>query len=259
MRGLSDRVTVSSRALAERYFGREGATCASSTDVLYSTVDLDDFKATRPREATRAELGICRDEVVIGMVGNVTPAKGQKDFVQAAALLCGQTGRRLRFLMAGRSLPLKVEYAREVESLVERLGLGSQVIKLGYRNDVPNLLDAMDVMVVPSLWEPLGVIVMEGMAMKKAIVATNAGGIPEMVRDGQEALLVPPSRPEAMAQALRALIESPQLAQRLAKSGCARLKSAFAPEAAAAKYEELYIGLLGGVQRQSFRVQGAND
>jgi glycosyltransferase involved in cell wall biosynthesis len=162
--------------------------------------------------------------------------------------------------MAGRTLALKAAYALELDRLIERLGIGPQVIKVGYRNDVPNLLDGMDVLVVPSLWEPLGVIVMEGMAMKKAMVATDAGGIPEMLRDGREALLVPPSAPAAIAAAVELLIQSPDLARRLAEAASARLKSAFAPEAAAAKYERLYTSLIGEGQRRPVAESGlAND
>jgi glycosyltransferase involved in cell wall biosynthesis len=122
------------------------------------------------------------------------------------------------------------------------------VITLGYRNDIPNLLDAMDILVVPSLWEPLGVIVMEGMAMKKPIVATNAGGVPEMVRDGKEALLVPPSAPTAIAEAVESLFKSEQMAQRLADAGFERLRSTFAPESAASRYQEVYMKLLSGTR-----------
>jgi glycosyltransferase involved in cell wall biosynthesis len=260
MRMLSDRITVSSHALADRYMSLQNAQGAGFTDVLYSTVDLDAFQPTQSREATRRELGISSDEVVVGMVGNVARAKGQHEFVRAAAMLRGRTRRRLRFLMAGRTLALKAAYALELDRLIERLGIGPQVIKVGYRNDVPNLLDGMDVLVVPSLWEPLGVIVMEGMAMKKAMVATDAGGIPEMLRDGREALLVPPSAPAAIAAAVELLIQSPDLARRLAEAASARLKSAFAPEAAAAKYERLYTSLIGEGQRRPVAESGlAND
>jgi glycosyltransferase involved in cell wall biosynthesis len=244
MQWMSDRVTVSSGALAGKYFGAKDAVGLGLTDILYSTVDLDDFKATRPRDATRAAFGIEPADVVVGMIGNVAPAKGQREFIEAAGLLSKRTGKRVRFLMVGRTLPLRVGYADEVKRLVDRLGLGTQLVQLGYRNDIPDLLAAMDILVVPSLWEPLGVIVMEGMAMSKPIVASNTGGIPEMVCDGRDALLIPPSNPAAMAQAVESLLDSPQFALRLAESAHARMKATFAPEAAAAMYEHLYFRLL---------------
>lgn len=245
MRVLSDRVTVSSRALAAKYFSRRAVANLGHNDVLYSTVDVLHFKPTLSRTECRRQLGIRPEEPVIGMIGNVAPAKGQREFIRAAALLKRRISTGVRFLMAGRALELRADYAEEVKSLIESHDLTGQLIQLGYRNDIPDLLNAIDILVVPSIWEPLGVIVMEAMAIGTPIVASNSGGVPEMIRNGQEGVLVPPMCPEAIADAVEMLLQKPEIALTLAKNGHARLRSTFAPEIAAETYERLYAELVG--------------
>ncbi len=198
-------------------------------------------KIVKPR---RADLGLRDDEKLIGMIGNFEPSKGHLDFLNAAAILKRQSNHPVRFLIAGRELELRHPYALQVKERIEQLQLVGDVILAGYRSDIPDLLSAIDVLVVPSIWEPLGVIVMEGMAAGKPVVATNAGGIPEMLRHNEHGLLFPPHDADNLASCVEFLLDNPEIAHGFGKTAKARIWNGFTPEKAANAYERVYFSLM---------------
>jgi glycosyltransferase involved in cell wall biosynthesis len=180
------------------------------------------------------------DELLVGMVGNLAPSKGHLGFIEAAALIKRQSARPVKFVIVGRDLELWRAYSDQLRATVTTLGLEGDVRFEGYRADIADVLSAFDVLVVPSHWEPLGVIVMEGMAAGKPIVATDAGGIPEMVHDGVEALLFPPQDAQKLADAVLRLTTNAVLAANLAANARRRVWDAFSPQQAATAYAWLY-------------------
>jgi glycosyltransferase involved in cell wall biosynthesis len=106
-----------------------------------------------------------------------------------------------------------------LERRVRELGIGDSVIFAGFRADVPRLLDAMDVMVLPSLYEGMPLTAIEGSAMARPIVATAVDGTPEVVRDGRTGHLVPPADPAALSRAILALLQDPDAARRMGQAG----------------------------------------
>ena len=127
---------------------------------------------------------------------------------------------------------------------VNRLGLGARFHLLGHREDIPELLAACDVFVLPSLFEGLPVSVLEAMAAEKPVVATVIGGTDEAVIDGETGLLVPPNDPDRLTAAIRRFLESPELARRLAAAGRARVRGRFSATSMAAGVEHVYQELL---------------
>ncbi|MCL4552105.1 MAG: glycosyltransferase, partial [Candidatus Marsarchaeota archaeon] len=194
----------------------------------------------------RAKLGLQDNERLIGMIGHFHWFKGHLDFLGAAAILKERTAHRLKFLIVGRELELRRSYPLLVKEKIDRLQLNEEMILAGYRKDVPDLLNAMDVLVVPSIYEPLGVIVMEGMAAGKPIVASRVGGIPEMVIDGEHALLFPSRDVQCLAACIERLLDEPELVRDLGAKARARVCERFSPEMAAAAYEHLYDSILDG-------------
>lgn len=243
MARMSDRITLSSLALTRHYFGPNQSEWPGANAVLYSTVDLNTFVASRDRNLVRASFGVGK-EILIGMAGNISYPKGHIAFIQAARLIREKLGDRVRFIIAGRELELWKKYSADLDKLIDASGLDGVLSRIGYCGDMPNFLNALDILVVPSHWEPLGVIVMEGMAAAKPIVATNAGGIPEMIRDGIDGTLVPPRDAVALGNAVIRLAESPEIAQRLAASAHQRVRQVFSPEKAASAYAQLYLSML---------------
>jgi glycosyltransferase involved in cell wall biosynthesis len=115
------------------------------------------------------------------------------------------------------------------------------VVFLGYREDVPNLLAAADVVAIPSLAEGHPLILIESMAARKAIVASRVGGLADTITDNETGLLVPPADPKALAEAILTVIESPGLAERLGASARRHAEQEFALERMIARMEEVYL------------------
>jgi glycosyltransferase involved in cell wall biosynthesis len=123
---------------------------------------------------------------------------------------------------------------------VARLGLERTVLLLGIRRDVPALLDALDVATLSSDYEGSPLSVMEYMAAGKPIVSTRVGGVPELVEDGQEALLVEPRDPAALAEAIGRLLRNPAEAKRLGEAARNRQRREYSLDAMVRRIESLY-------------------
>lgn len=148
-------------------------------------------------------------------VGRLHPQKGLDTLVRAAALLPG-----VPVTLAGDG-PERAA----LEQLAGQLGVAGRVLVTGFRphREVPALLAAADVVVLPSRYEELGTALVEAMAAGRPVVASAVGGIPELVRDGVDGLLVPPGEPVALATAVEKLLADPDLAAALGASGRARV------------------------------------
>jgi glycosyltransferase involved in cell wall biosynthesis len=177
-------------------------------------------------EVKRA-LGIGADEAVLGMVSVLRPGKGHRLAIEAMRCLA-PTHPNLRLVIAGDGP------ARPSLEAAAR-GLGKQIVFAGHRDDVPRFLDAVDVMVHPSEYEALPTVLLEAMAASVPIVATDVGGIPEIVAHGETGLLVPACpTPEVLAAAVTALLDDHDVRSRFA----ARSRQRFATEFDAAHWAE---------------------
>ena len=174
---------------------------------------------------------------VVGTVGNLRLDKGHKYLVEAARLIV-DAGVDCHFVLVGDG-----GLREPLEKQVERLELTDRFAFLGRRRDIPEVLRAMDVFVLPSLWEGQGIALVEAMAAGLPCIGTAVGGIPEVLDAGRAGILVPSKDPKALADAIVQLLSDSELASRLSKAARERAK-AFSIEACAAKYEELYGRLL---------------
>ena len=161
-------------------------------------------------------------------VGRLAPVKGQRELIEALARL-----RRTDALavLAGKDLERGGSYQRELEALAAELGVPERVVFAGYRDDVPALLAAADVFVLPSFAEGLPLTVLEAMAAARPVVASRAGGTPEAVVDGETGMLVPPGDVRALADALDELLADPERARRLGEAGKRRVEERFSAAA----------------------------
>lgn len=183
---------------------------------------------------------------LIGIVGRISPWKGQDIFLRAAAIV-RERFPSARFQIIGAALFGEEDYGRTLHALAEELRLTKTVEFTGFRKDVLHLISGLDVLVHGStIGEPFGQVVIEGMAASKPVVATNGGGIPEIVLDGVTGLLVPMGDAAAMAAAIEQLIANPEVAVEMGRRGARRVREQFTIELTAAKVQALYDQMLDG-------------
>ena len=187
--------------------------------------------------SVRKELGF-DDALVFGVVGRLTPPKDHSTFLKAAALILKKVPKA-RFLIVGDG-PLR----KALEIQAQKTGLANAVIFTGLRKDVPALLAALDVLVFSSLWEGLPVALLEGMAAARPIVATNVGGIPEVVLPNKSALLVPPGDAHALAQACLRLASDSTTRHSMGQAGLERVVARYSIGAMIDHTVALYAKLL---------------
>lgn len=181
---------------------------------------------------------------VVGIVGRISPWKGQHIFLQAAAVVHGKHPE-VRFKIVGTPLFGEEAYEQELRTLSQSLGLDEVVEFAGFTHDVPGAMRSFTIMVHASTsGEPFGQVVIEAMAAGKPVVATNGGGIPEIVQEGQTGYLVPMSDAPAMAAAIDRLLADPAPAQAMGHRGRLRVLDHFTIEHTARKVEDVYRLLL---------------
>jgi glycosyltransferase involved in cell wall biosynthesis len=204
-------------------------------EVVYNGVALDGA----PPRTVRAELGLPADAQLVGEVGRLCDVKGQRELIQALAHV-----PEAMAVLVGADLEQGGAYQRELEQTAEAVGVRDRVVFAGRRSDVGDVLAELDVFALPSWTEGLPLVVLEAMARRRPVVATKVGGTPEVVVDGETGLLVPPRDPEALAAALRRLLEDAELRRRLGDAGYVRVRDLFSAEAMTRRVLELYDEVL---------------
>jgi glycosyltransferase involved in cell wall biosynthesis len=231
---LAGAIVVNSKAVGRRF-----ARASCKVRCIPNGVDLARF-APRPASPTlRASLGLPGGAPVVASVGRFVAFKGYNHLLEAARLVC-EAAPNTHWLLVGDG-----ELRGDLESHCRRLGLEQRVRFAGWREDVPEILALADLFVLPSLGEHFGRVLIEAMAMGKAVVATDAGGVPEVVLNRETGLLVPPAQPEALAAAVLALLRDPARARRLGEAGRLRAEAEFGLARHVEAVEVLYEELLG--------------
>lgn len=183
--------------------------------VVYNGLDLAAFAWSDDGADTRAELGLGPGDRVVGCVGRLVAWKGQGVFLRALFRL-KERFPALWGVIVGEAAKGDTTYVQELYELTRQLGLEGRVLFTGFRQDIPRLLRAMDVLVHASTApEPFGRVLIEGMAAGTPVIGTNAGAVPEVIEDKVTGLLVPPGDEEALAEAIAWILDHPYEAQRM--------------------------------------------
>lgn len=234
-----DRVVVVSSAVAESA-RREHGLRPDRILTIENGVDLAVLDPGRQdREGARREWRIADGEAAIGVIGHLSPVKGQADFLRAAARVAAGAPQA-RFVLVGDG-PLRSSLA----ALAAELGIAGRVVFTGVREDVPRLLAMLDVVVVPSHTEGMSNALLEAMAMARPVVATAVGGNLDVVRDGLNGRLVPPRDASALASTVLELLANPATATRLGATARRFVAENLSLERMVRRYEELYQSLAG--------------
>lgn len=198
--GLNDATMAVSMSVRDSITHR----MSDSTQVVIHGIEGAEFEVDAgQRAAVREELGVGGDDILVGTVANLRPSKAYPVLLRAARRALDRD-QRVRFVAAGVG-PM----AGVLEKLHGDLCLGDRFSFLGFRDDVGHLLGAMDIFVLASNGEALGIAILEAMAAGLPVVATRAGGVPEIVTDGVQGLLVPANDHEALADAIMFLVSNP--------------------------------------------------
>ncbi len=165
------------------------------------------------------------------LLGRLAEWKGQLVFVRAVQRLCERDATPEFVIVGGATTDADATYAASLRALVRDCGLAARIQFTGFHEDVPELLRSVDILVHCSVSpEPLGLVILEAMRAGVPVVATNLGGPAEIIRDGENGRLYPPSDDAAMARVLQELLESPEARRRLAAAGRATVVERFSIE-----------------------------
>jgi len=207
----TDRLIAVSQSIVEK-LRHEGRDTAPIT-LIHNGVDLQRYDHQEPCCTLRDEYGLPQDAPIVGVVARLEPEKGHPTLLDAWPAV-------LRAVPKARLLVVGEGGRREaLEEQARALGVAGQVVFTGRRDDIPAVTAALDVAVLPSYREAQGLTILEAMALSRPVVASNVGGIPEMVENGVTGLLVPPHDPEALAAAIIRLLTDHPLADILARAG----------------------------------------
>jgi glycosyltransferase involved in cell wall biosynthesis len=245
----------------ERFYARGVAACICMTEairlhlarervrmprtvVVHDGIDVERFRPRRTAAAVRAEFGLADCDPLIGITSHVSPWKGQDVLVRGLPDLVVDFPR-LGCLVVGGVVRGAEEFARGLEAFVAARGLGPHVRFTGHRSDIADVVGTLDVLVHASARpEPFGRILIEAMALGKPVVATNGGGVPEIVVDGETGLLVAPADVEAMTAAIRRLLGDSDLRRRFGAAGARRVRDCFSLQSYVPGVEAVYAEVL---------------
>ncbi len=238
-----DKVVVLSRAVGD-HLVKAVPRLASHIEVIPPAIDPERFHPGVEGDAVRREWGVEPDEVLFGVVGRVHWWKGQDLFLTAAARVA-QRLPNARFAIVGDTAPGEEWRKERLKQEAARMGLGDRVIWAGFRRDTPQVMAALDVLVLPSVEpEPFGLVVVEAMSTARPVIAAAHGGPLETVVHQETGLLFPPRDPEALAAAMVRLGTDRALRARMGEAGRRRVLAHYTPERHIAAFEDLYTRML---------------
>src|SRR5262249_37307909 len=195
------------------------------------------------RQRVRSEFDL-HDRFVIGCIGQLFETKGQHHLLRAFGKISTEIPNGHLLLVGGGD-------RKPLEDLANDLGLQRRITFSGYRKDVPACISAMDMVVHPSLSEAFCQVLIESMSAGKALVTTDVGGAAEVVTQDETGLLVPPSDPEAIAEAILRVYKNPALRDKLASAGQASVRQRFPVSLMVERQVSCYRQWLNGIERST--------
>jgi L-malate glycosyltransferase len=245
---LADQILVNATAIKD-WLIADGYD-ADRIMVIPNGVDLARFEQPARTGSLHREFGLPTGAPLIGVVGRLAPLKGLEDFLTAAPIIARRFPSA-RFLIVGdtlapseRTKAIDDPYMAQLKRQAAQLGLEDRLIFTGYRSDVECILAELSVSVLPSLSEGLSNALLESMAAGVPVVATRVGGTAEALHDGENGLLVPPSDPDAIANAICRLLDAPDLASQLGLAARRSIVERYSMTRMVERTSMVYEGLL---------------
>ncbi len=241
---VSDRIVAVSESVKRdsvRYDGIE----PERVLVIRNGVDTRRFSAGQEYNNAGEEFSIKKEDMVIGFVGRIVQSKGLQYLIEAASLLKGQYDN-LKFLLVGDG-----SLVNELKEQAREKGVFKNVIFAGSRRDISAFLSRFNIFVMPSVKEGLPNSLLEAMAMGKPVIAAGVGGIPEVINNGVNGLLVPPGDAGRLAESIKRLIENEGMAAGMGQAARDFIAENYSIKSTALKWQSLYVSLL---RQKGFKV-----
>jgi glycosyltransferase involved in cell wall biosynthesis/peptidoglycan/xylan/chitin deacetylase (PgdA/CDA1 family) len=248
LQNSTDKIIAVSNSVKEFYVSKVGIS-SDKIQVIHNGIDVGEAHSSSAHElislraknhthdAIRKEFGIKDDEIILGVIGRLVPQKGHKYFLLALKELLNN--HKVKGLIVG-SGPME----EELKQYSKDLGFNGSVVFTGLRKDIPELLNSIDIVVMPSLREGLPIIALEAMAQGVPVVATNVGGNTEVIKQNETGILVEPENETDLVNALGRLLGDKKLLQKMGENGLLRVKELFSLENMVEQTEELYTECL---------------
>ena len=202
--------------------------------VIYNGIDASKYRVKIDQEKKREELGISVDDKVIGIGVRLSEQKGIKYLIEAMSIVV-KSFPNVKLLIIGDG-----ECRTDLEKLASDCGIADKVIFTGFRNDIPELLQIMDIYSLPSLWEGHPLVLLEAMAAGKPVVATDIHGNRETVEHGKTGMLTPTRNSEKLAEALLKLLVDDDMRRKMGSMGHKRFRKLFIIDKTVKNYQDLY-------------------
>ena len=206
---------------------------------IYDGIDVLKFQANdQIRNNVRKEFGIKEGEKLVGMVAQLTPRKGHKDFIQAS-LSVSKEHPNAKFIIAGGAILDKQLGIKDLKNFAKKIG-AKNIIFTGHRDDTEDIFRALDIFVLPSHIEPFGLVVLEAMACGVPVIATRSGGLQEIINEGNDGLLIPVNSPGAIAEKISYLLKNDTIAKKLSENARKTVEKRFSVIHYVKQIENLY-------------------
>ena len=196
---------------------------------LYDGIDVESFKPNTVSNSLRRELKIGENEKILAVIGAIHPVKGQRVVVGAAPLIIKEHPNVRILFIGGLYLDNEIsfKYQELLEKEIHESGVSDKIILAGSRNDIPQIMNEIDIVLQPSEREALGTSMVEAMACEKPVIGSAVDGIPEVIGADEAGFLLKPRTPEQLAKLVNILLSDPDLAIKKGKSGRLRAQDKF--------------------------------
>jgi glycosyltransferase involved in cell wall biosynthesis len=246
---IVNKIITNSNAIREDLIKRT-VYLANKTQVIYYGIDITVFRPRRPEEANhfRNEMSVPVGTVLIGMVARFDVWKGHKTYLTAAANILKKKNN-VRFVVIGglfnqAEVPAIQKYYDEVMNLRARLGIDKKLLFIQNRSDMPEVLRGLDILVCPSIREPIPLIVFEAMASGLPVIGADSGGIPEQIENGKDGLLFRTDEAASLETAILLAIDSPAQCAKFASAAREKMEEKFGLNRYVATMEQQYIDMM---------------
>lgn len=201
---------------------------------IYSGIEIEKFRVDVDVSSLRRSLGLTDDDLVIGLVAKLWDGKGHKIAIDALKSIRG-TYPNAKLVFVGEGY-----LQSDLEKHAQQLGIAKHVIFTGFRTDIAQLNAMLDIAILASDFEGMGRVLLEAMVMNKPVVATDVGGIPDVVDDGITGILVPVGDANALANAIQKLLRDPQLRTQMGTAGYKKISEQFSAATMVQKITDVY-------------------
>ncbi|HKZ57693.1 MAG TPA: glycosyltransferase [Thermodesulfovibrionales bacterium] len=234
---ITDKIVAVSEDVKEDII-RYDSINPSKIDVIPNGIDVERFNPEKNTTDIRKEFSLEDDDIVIGFIGRIVPAKGLKYLLNALPYLKKEF-KSIKLLIVGEG-----SLVEELKERAKKNNIFDNILFTGRRRDIPEILASINIFVMPSIAEGLPNALLEAMAMGKPIVTTEVGGIPEIVKNGFNGLLVPPRDTLSLSKAIKELISNDRLAAKLGQAARDLVHDNLSIKAIAQKWQSLYLSIL---------------